>query len=98
MPYVVTLEDSPEPAHEAAYSRLVRLIRSNKTLLDGLMYSGPLNLGERVKLSGIRSHRDIVSLRNAVKRDEKFRVYLLGKIGSHFGVEYAKALFRVFIE
>ena len=97
MEYVVTLEDAPEPAHEAAYARLVRLIRANKTLLDALLSAQAPGIGDRLKIGGIRSHRDIVSLRSAVKRDEKFRSYLLTKIGSQFGTAYANRLFQVFI-
>lgn len=98
MEYVVNLEDSPEPAQEAAYARLVRLIRANKTVLDALLRAQAPGIADRLKIGGIRSHRDIVALRSAVKRDEKFRSYLLTKIGAQFGTAYTKRLFQVFIE
>lgn len=97
MEYTVNM-DAPDPVYEAAYSRLVKLIRSNKAFLDGVLAAPPGRLGANFKVAAVRAHKDIVQLRAATRRDAMFREYLGEKLAVHFGAEYTKRLFAVFLD
>jgi hypothetical protein len=94
----VNMTDGPPPEYEAAYSRLLRLIRGSKPLLDSLLALTDAQRADNWKVRGIRLHRDIQSLQAALKRDKAFRGYLVEKVGFHFGTPYAEKLLRVFCD
>lgn len=92
----MTVQD-PDPTHEAAYTRILRVIRGNKAFIDAMVKARPADLAENWKLALIRENREIVTLRGLWKRSGVFRAYLRGKLTFHFGAEYTESLVRIFL-
>ncbi len=88
---------APEPSHEAAYSRILRVIRSNQAFIYELIKTPAYRLKGNWKLILVRKHRDIVALKGLWDVDEDFRQYLGKKLSLQFGAEYTENLIRIFL-
>jgi hypothetical protein len=94
----VDMNPGPSDAHEAAYSRLLRLIRGHKVLLDGILNAPEAARARNWKLKAIKAHPDIKTLRTTLAYDPAFADYLAGKLAVHFGADYVKKLLTVFMK
>lgn len=87
----------PDPTHEAAYTRILKVIRGNRDFIDALVKATPSALAGNWKLALVRRNADIVTLKGLWQADEEFRGYLREKLAFHFGDDYTKSLIRIFL-
>ncbi len=88
----------PDPTHEAAYSRIRRVVQGNKAFIDALVAAPPAKMVGNWKVELVKKNRDIVALRGLWARDPEFRTYLQEKMEFHFGAPYTAALIRIFMK
>jgi hypothetical protein len=87
----------PDPTHEAAYSRIRRVVQENRAFIDALVAAPPSKMVGNWKVELVKKNRDIVALRGLWARDREFRKYLVEKMEFHFGAPYTAALVRIFL-
>ena len=87
----------PDPTHEAAYSRIRRVVQGNRAFIDALVAAPASKLAGNWKVELVKKNRDIVALRGLWARDPEFRTYLREKMEFHFGAPYTSALIRIFL-
>lgn len=96
-PYNVDMAD-PDPTHEAAYTRILRVVRGNKTFIDAMIKARPADLAGNWKMALVKKNQEIITLRGLWRGSEEFRRYLRGKLEFHFGAEYTENLVRIFLK
>jgi hypothetical protein len=87
----------PDPTHEAAYSRIRRVIQGNKAFIDALVASPPSKLDGNWSVGFIKKHADVATLRELWRQDKEFRTYLRNRMKPQFGTPYTEALIRIFL-
>lgn len=87
----------PDPTHEAAYTRVLKVIRQHKVFIDALVRARPADLAGNWKLALVRKNADIATLRGLWKADGDFRSYLREKLVFHYGKDYTENLVRIFL-
>ena len=87
----------PDPTHEAAYTRVLRVIRGNKVFIDALIKARPTDLAGNWKLKLVRKNREITTLRILWTHDGEFQAYLREKLAFHYGKEYTEKLVKLFL-
>ncbi len=87
----------PDPTHEAAYTRVLKVIRAHKAFIDALVNAPPEKLATNWKLALVRKNGDIATLKTLWGADLEFRTYLRDKLQPHFGTSYTASLIRIFL-
>ncbi len=87
----------PDPVHEVAYRRILRLIKDRKRHVDAWVAAGPSKMAGNFMLAAVKLDPDFARLRALWGSDEDFRGYLKEKLTFHFGADYTKRLIAVFL-
>ncbi len=95
-PYEVDLT-GPDPVHEAAYSRIRRVIQGNRPFIDALVKAPPSQIDGNWKVELVKKNRDVVALRALWAKDGVFRGYLREKLVALYGEPYTVSLIRIFL-
>lgn len=88
---------TPDPIHEAALTRIRRMVSDNKAFVDAIIATPRDRLGRNFKITAARHHPEMAKLRNLWKTNVAFKKYLSGRLEFHYGAPYAEGLIRVFL-
>ena len=87
----------PDPVHEAAYIRILKVLRGNVAFVDAILAATPAMVQGNWKLSLVKASRDVTALRGLWARSAEFRDYLRGRLAYHYGAEKTEKLVTVFL-
>lgn len=86
-----------DPVHEAAYTRIRRVVGENQKFVNALVSASAKDVAENWKLKLVLKNPSIVQLRRLWAQDRNFQGYLSDKLKDCYGEAYAKKLISIFL-